>query len=183
MTTDGNLRAIRRKQKPNAKFGIKGYLDLTTPIKRGWLSKSTIIEHRFLDRDGYVHIKVRNHPIVGTKLVREHRLVLMEKLGRILKDQEIVHHRGRNPDKAWNAPSRLLLTNQSRHIKLHQKELTAATIAVCKGRPQTPERKAHQSRVMKGNQHLLGHKHSKKTKAKLAAAGLRRVRDASGRWT
>lgn len=69
---------------------------------------------RCFDDDGYVLVKVPDHPF-ATKdgYVREHRLVMEEKLGRYLEPEEIVHHRDGN--KSNNDPSNLRVYESNSH--------------------------------------------------------------------
>jgi len=49
---------------------------------------------RFKDTDGYILIHNPKHPCArGDGYILEHRLVMMEELGRYLESYEIVHHR------------------------------------------------------------------------------------------
>lgn len=45
-----------------------------------------------VNKKGYRIVSVQNHPILGSGRLYEHRLVMSEKLGRALKDNENVHH-------------------------------------------------------------------------------------------
>ena len=48
---------------------------------------------RTIDKDGYVLIRMPNHPNADSHgYVREHRLLMSEALGRPLSDDEVVHH-------------------------------------------------------------------------------------------
>jgi hypothetical protein len=50
-----------------------------------------------LFRGGYLFVKADNHPYKNNKgYVAKHRLVAEEKLGRYLKDKEVVHHLDNN---------------------------------------------------------------------------------------
>jgi len=68
---------------------------------------------------GYIERYVPDHPsCVSNRYVREHRLVMEKKIGRILKKTEVVHHI--NGNKKDNRPENLmLLKNESEHRKLH----------------------------------------------------------------
>lgn len=61
---------------------------------------------RALDDDGYVLLKAPGHPHANNNgYVREHRLVMEQKLGRYLLPEEVVHHR--DDDKSNNAQDNL----------------------------------------------------------------------------
>jgi len=80
---------------------------------------------RTYDSDGYVCIKMRNHPNCNKQgYIREHRLVIEEKLGRYLLPTEIIHHL--NGDKQDNRPENVIITTRSKHINIHRKELLYA---------------------------------------------------------
>ena len=50
-------------------------------------------------------------------MVKEHRFVMAEILGRPLKSHELVHHADGN--QANNDPANLMLVSQSEHNRLH----------------------------------------------------------------
>jgi len=64
---------------------------------------------RILNKDGYVELYRPGHPNAKkhTRYMLEHRLVMEEKLGRFLKDGEVVHHK--NGVKTDNRPENLEL--------------------------------------------------------------------------
>ena len=58
------------------------------PANHNWKGGKTV------SREGYILIKVQNHPRVQkTGYVFEHRLVMEKHLGRYLKKEEVVHHK------------------------------------------------------------------------------------------
>jgi hypothetical protein len=72
---------------------------------------------RCLDSDGYVLVKVPIHPRANKNgYVREHRLVMEQKLGRHLEPHEVVHHRDK--DKQNNHPDNLeLYQSNADHLR------------------------------------------------------------------
>lgn len=73
----------------------------------------------YIDKDGYVLIKKRDHPFCGVSgYVRQHRLVMEDYLGRYLKPEEVVHHI--NELKWDNRIENLqLFESGGKHISLH----------------------------------------------------------------
>lgn len=47
---------------------------------------------RFVDHEGYVHIRIPSHPNAVQGSMREHRLVMEQMIGRYLDRDEVVHH-------------------------------------------------------------------------------------------
>lgn len=67
---------------------------------------------------GYYYIYKPDHPKAIKKgYVAEHRLVAEEKIGRYLKENEVVHHI--NENKLDNRQENLEVMTASEHIKLH----------------------------------------------------------------
>jgi hypothetical protein len=88
--------------KEGAQPGVKNH---------GWRGGRTI------DKDGYVLIKMPDHPYAtNTGYVREHRLVMEQLLGRYLEPEEVVHHK--NGNKADNRIENLeLFANNAEHLR------------------------------------------------------------------
>ena len=78
--------------------------------------------------NGYVYEFAPDHPAADLHgRVLQHRLVMEWKLGRMLEQQEVVHHR--NDIKNDNAPSNLeLFANNVEHLKSHGKRRDPALI-------------------------------------------------------
>lgn len=69
---------------------------------------------KFTDQDGYILVKNRSHPFADNRgYIREHRLVMEEKLGRYLKPTEHIDHVNRI--KSDNRLVNLRLSTQSQN--------------------------------------------------------------------
>lgn len=77
---------------------------------------------RYESEQGYIRVKVaKDHPAAfqGQYWAYEHIVVAMEKIGRPLMANEVVHHI--NGNKADNRPENLFVTTQRVHNYLHRK--------------------------------------------------------------
>ena len=77
---------------------------------------------RYKDSNGYIVIYMPYHPYgTAKKTVYEHRYIMECKIGRYLKEEEVVHHI--DGDRSNNRIENLtLFNNQSEHIKHHKGE-------------------------------------------------------------
>ena len=71
---------------------------------------------RTVDKSGYILVQVPDHPEANSGgYVREHRLVMGNHIGRILSEQEVVHHK--NSDRSDNRVENLeLYSKNSEHL-------------------------------------------------------------------
>lgn len=78
------------------------------------------------DKSQYVQVYLPGHPGANNLgYVREHRLVMETKLGRVLQPGEVVHHLDEN--KLNNAPDNLaLFPSMAAHIRHHNQERSSA---------------------------------------------------------
>jgi len=68
--------------------------------------------------DGYVRIRIPEHPNACDGYVYEHRYVMEQEIGRLLTSEEVVHHN--NKDRKDNRIENLrLFNNQKEHIRHH----------------------------------------------------------------
>jgi len=69
--------------------------------------------------DGYIYLRRPDHPAASTEgYVAAHRIAAEEKIGRLLKQNEVVHHWDEQPTN--NAPANLcVFRSNSPHFRLH----------------------------------------------------------------
>lgn len=70
---------------------------------------------------GYIMLYQPDHPnAFHGKYVFEHRLVAEKKLGRLLREDEVVHHA--DGDKKNNCPDNLIVMTRSEHARIHAED-------------------------------------------------------------
>ena len=84
---------------------------LTGKRSRGWKGGSIISGH------GYKKVFMPEHPNAVNGYVLEHRMVAERMIGRLLTEDEVVHHK--NCIRDDNRPENLLVMSNSDHCKLH----------------------------------------------------------------
>jgi hypothetical protein len=73
-----------------------------------------------VDADGYVLVYAPDHPRATHGKVRRHRLIMEQKIGRLLLPHEVVYHKDKN--KLNNAPENLeLYQNNAAHLAVELK--------------------------------------------------------------
>lgn len=82
-----------------------------TPI-RVWTKRD-----RRISREGYVLIRVPEHPKAFRGFYYEHRLMVEKQLNRVIEDWETIHHI--NKDKTDNRLINLFLCSRIEHNKAH----------------------------------------------------------------
>jgi hypothetical protein len=82
-----------------------------TPI-RVWTKRD-----RRISREGYVLIRVPEHPKAFRGFYYEHRLIVEKQLNRVIEDWETIHHI--NKDKTDNRLVNLFLCSRIEHNKAH----------------------------------------------------------------
>jgi len=106
---------------------IKGKPSWNTGIKAPQIAESKLGKKNpmwnggIIIKNGYRLIKDLAHPLRDAKgYVKEHRIVMEQKLGRILDRKENVHHK--NSDKLDNSIDNLELISLSEHMRQHRKK-------------------------------------------------------------
>lgn len=114
--------------KGKARLFIRGHQPHPDDQGRGWSGEKHYNWQggRSLTSDGYVSVYVGpDHPMANNKgRVREHRLVMAEAIGRMLRPEEVVHHmlecEGGSGDKTDNRIEVLMLfATQAEHVAHH----------------------------------------------------------------
>ncbi len=77
---------------------------------------------RHVDKDGYVWLYMPEHPNAVGSYIAEHRLVMEQRLGRLLDREEDVHHMNHQHGDNWF--ENLLLVPHSTHFRDHHSKLT-----------------------------------------------------------
>ncbi len=122
---DTHREEILRKGKINEKRYNRKCIDCGKEVCRDSLrcrecaSKTRHRKERKIDKTGYVQIQMPGHPFADHKgYVREHRLVVEQKIGRYLRPEEVVHHI--DGDKQNNKIGNLMLFSTHRkHLQFH----------------------------------------------------------------
>lgn len=105
---DGVRKSKMYKGERNPNYGNRGELN---PLYKG----------AFINQYGYRVLHKPQHPNANKDgYILEHRYVASNKIGRPLKDDEIVHHIDGN--RLNNNPSNLQIMDRSEHSKLHNKD-------------------------------------------------------------
>lgn len=90
--------------------------------------KKKVKYNKTSEPEGYVLVYAPSHPKANAKgRVREHILVMEQKLGRLLKDSEVVHHI--DEDKTNNNPDNLaVFSSHGEHTRFHNLERSTAKV-------------------------------------------------------
>jgi len=82
-------------------------------VLKSWVKRDSMIS-----REGYILIKIPEHPKSFKGWYYEHRLVIEKKLDRILEVWETIHHI--NENKTDNRIENLFLCTREQHNKAHK---------------------------------------------------------------
>lgn len=108
------------------------------------------VQRVVLTGHNYLYAYVPEHPkATKTGYVYEHRIVMENALGRMLTDDEIVHHK--NHDGRDNRLDNLALKSRSSHASLHAQEGTKrVAVLMCPSCKVVFERARNQTHLVKG---------------------------------
>lgn len=113
-----------RKRKPHNKPNLSEYAKNRPPEHKEKLRQTRIrngytkqLGARFIDKKGYVWIKVAESGPYAVQWKLEHRLVVEQYIGRPLSKKEHIHHIDANP--ANNELSNLVILSQLEHYDLN----------------------------------------------------------------
>lgn len=108
---------------------VKGHNRKGHPIKNRY-QRPRGREPRIIDAFGYVMIYRPDHPFGDRhNYVREHRLVVEQRIGRFLKKEEVVHHK--NGNRQDNTDSNLQLMLKIEHDRLTARVSERCTLESC----------------------------------------------------
>lgn len=80
--------------------------------------KPWLIPDKKIMNKGYAYVRIPEHPkATSTGYVYEHRVVAENKIERLLRDDEVVHHI--NLNKLDNRPENLVVLTEDQHRKVH----------------------------------------------------------------
>ena len=106
---------------------------------------------KIVKKGDYLYAVVPEHPKASKHgYVLEHRVVMENKLGRLLKDDEIVHHK--NHDKHDNRNENLELMDRSEHTRLHMSTGRTTVQLKC---PNCKKKFVKEKRFLKGKKRVF----------------------------
>lgn len=76
--------------------------------------------NQYIDDKGYLRILAWDHPNNNKGYMLAHRLLMEQKIGRLLRDEEVVHHI--DEDKLHNELSNLFLCTPDEHTRIHNRD-------------------------------------------------------------